>query len=149
MSYPLRGCSNRIFRFFWEIYLTAFTIFFRAGGADWTPGIHASKGAVGVTLIQAAVFVGIACWVGVATGARALYFPTWVAITFYLILGAANAYLLVICRHGISFEREFSNLTQRRKTLLLVSSVLLMVGAIAFFVCAASAYRKLPAQHLK
>ena len=55
-------------RFLKEIYLTAFVVFFRTGGSDWTPGINAGKGVAGVALIESAFLIGIAGWVDVAPG---------------------------------------------------------------------------------
>ena len=137
-----------MFRYIKEIYLTAFTVFFRAGGADWTSGINAGKGVTGVALIESAFLLGAASWIDVFVGTKSLLdIPRWAAIVTFVALCAANHYVLVVCHHGIVFEREFTHLSKSRKFLLVASCLLMMLTAIAFCISAASAHRKLPTHY--
>jgi len=132
-------------QFFKEIYLTAFTIFFRAGSAYWTPRINAGKGVTGVAMIEWIVLIGIASWIDVLVGTKSLLdIPKWATIIAFLALCAANHYPLVARGHGIAFEREFANLKKSRRILLLAGCVAMMLTAIALFIFSASFHRKLP-----
>ena len=134
-----------MFRFFKDIYFTAFTIFFRAASSTWTPGINAGKGVAGVALIESAFLLAIASWIDVLVGTKSLLdIPKWATIVAFFALCFANRYPLVGRGHGITFEREFTNFTKSRKVLLLASCVVIMLTAIAFFIYSASFHRKLP-----
>lgn len=131
-----------MFQFFKEIYLTAFTIFFRTGGAAWTPGINAGKGVVGVAMIEWLVLIGLVSWIEVLVGTRFLLgISKWATIIVFLALCAANHYPLVARGHGTAFEREFASLQKSRKILLLVFCAIIIGVAIAFFVYTAQVHR--------
>lgn len=131
-------------QFFKQIYLTAFTIFFRVGGADWTPGINAGKGVAGVAMIEWLILIGTASWIDVFEGRKFLLgIPKWISIVLFLALCALNHYPLVVCGYGTHFQHEFAHLRKSRKLLLLASCALVILGAIAFFICAARVHRNL------
>jgi len=132
-----------MFQFFKELYLTAFTIFFKVGGADWTPGINAGKGVASVALIESAFLIGIVLWIDVLVGTKSLFdIPKWAAVIAFLALCAANHYPLVARGHGITFEREFNHLKKTRKILLMASCVVIILAAIAFFIYSVSVYHR-------
>lgn len=131
-----------MFQFFKEIYFTAFIIFFRAGSADWTPTINASKGVAAVALIESAFLIGIASWIDIYFRIKSLFDNSKLtAILAFLILCAVNHFLLVVRGHGIKYEREFSHVTKNRKIFLVVSCVILMLASVVFFVISANAHR--------
>jgi len=133
-----------MFRYCKEVYLTAFVFFFRAGGADWTPGFNAGKGTAGVALIEWACLLGAMSSVDILLSTKALlHISNWIAVISFLALCGVNHYVLVVCRHGILFEREFSHLAKSRRYLLGASCLLMMLIALAFFMNGASAHRKL------
>ena len=130
--------------FFKEIYLTGFTIFFKVGSANWTHGINIGKGVTGVAMVEWLILIGIASQIDALIGTRSLLdIPKWTAIFAFLVLCAANHYVLVVCRHGIVFEREFTNLKKSRRILLVAACAAITLVAIAFFISAAQAHRKL------
>jgi hypothetical protein len=128
-------------RLFKELYLTAFTIFFRVGGADWTPGINAGKGIAGIALIEALLLLGIASWIEMLAGTR-YRIARWEAVITYFAICVGNHYSLVTCGHGTAFERRFSSLKSSRKILLIAASVAIMLVAVVVFVCSAQAHRR-------
>lgn len=130
-------------RFFKELYLTMFTIFFRAGGAEWSSGVNAGKGVAGVTLIESAVLLSILSWMDMLTGTTSfLSFSKWVAVVAFLAICAANHYPLVILGHGVTFERAFSDLKNTRRIFLVASCVVGLLLVVTFFIYSASAHRR-------
>ena len=59
----------------------------------------------------------------------------------FLVLCAVNHYVLVTRKHGITFEHEFTNLKKSKKVLLLTSSVVTILAAVAFFIYSAVVHR--------
>jgi hypothetical protein len=87
--------------------------------------------------------MGIAAWINILAGTDArLDIPKWAAGLAFLVLCAANYYPLVVRGHGITFEREFSNLQKSTKIRLLASCVGVILIAIAFFLYSAIAHRR-------
>lgn len=130
-------------RFLNELYLTAFSIFFRAGGSAWTPSINAWKGVVGVALFEGALLIGIAAWVNVLAGTKTLLaMPKWAQVGAFLALCLANHYPLVVRGLGITFERKFTSLQNSKKIFLLTSCVMVMLTIIVFFIFSARAHRR-------
>jgi hypothetical protein len=66
----LDAVIHSILRFFKEIYLTGFTLGFRVSGSSWSSGMNAGKGVAGVTLIEAAILMGIEGWTEMLVGTR-------------------------------------------------------------------------------
>src|ERR1035438_6222284 len=118
---------------FKELYLTAFTIFFRVGGAEWTPTINAGKAVTAIALIEALLLLGSASWIEMLVG-TAYRIPRWGALIAYFVICIANHYLLVTLGHGTAFERHFTSLNFARKILLIAASVAIMLVGVAFFV---------------
>lgn len=130
-----------MFRFFKEVYLTGFTLGFRSGGSSWTYRINASKGAVGVALVEWVILIGVEAWIEILIGVRShLDYFRWAVMIALFTLWFANYYVLVIRGHGTKFEREFSDLDKSRKTLLIIGFVAVLVAAIAFFYLSVSTY---------
>ncbi|MCX6894466.1 MAG: hypothetical protein NTZ16_02965 [Verrucomicrobia bacterium] len=132
-----------MFRFFKELYLTCFTVFFRFGGDRRTPRINTSIGVAGVTLIEWVSLVGIAGWIDILTGTKSiLSADKWAIRIAFLALCFVNHYILISRGHGITFEREFANLKKSKKVFLLASCLVMMLAAIAFFIHAGFAHRR-------
>jgi len=132
-----------MFRFLKEIYLTGFTLGFKFACERWTPLINLGKGVTAVALFEAFILMGIAGWIDVYLGSRTFLSASKMAVGIaFLVLCAANHYILVIRGHGIKFERDFSNLEKSRKIRLLVTCALLMLANFAFFIYSVSAYQR-------
>jgi hypothetical protein len=136
-----------MFRFFKDIYFTAFTILYKIPG-----GTHSSKSGTSVAaiaVIEWLFFAGIASWIDIFIGKRLLLTDAnslasskLVIVIIFIALGLVNYRILVIHGHGIKFEREFNNLKKSKRVFLLVSCVLLALVTIAFFICSRIAYRR-------
>ena len=132
-----------MFRFFKELYLTAFVLGFRVSGSSWTPGLNAGKGVAGVTLIEALILMGIEEWIEILVGTRFSFNSSpWALRIASLVLYFVNYYILVTRSHGIKFEGEFNNLKKSRKAILLVSCVVMILAAITVIICSVSAYHR-------
>lgn len=130
-------------RFAINIYLTAFTMCFRAGGSAWSSNINIWKGVTGVALIESAFVLGTAASVSVFFDKNVLPNMSKLAVIIsFLFLCATNYYLLVLRGDGIRFEREFDNHEKSMRLLLQASCVAVILGAMAFFVYSGIAYRR-------
>jgi len=130
-------------RFFKEIYLTAFTIFFRFCNGAWSPETNAGKSVTVIALIEEAFILGVVSWLDVLVGTRSfLNIPKWVIAVAFLALWVANQYLLVVLGHGIIFEREFTHFNKSKKIRLLTSCVAIIVGIVSFFVYSVSVFHQ-------
>jgi hypothetical protein len=142
MNHSVQDSPTPMLRLLKEIYLTAFTIFFRVGGADWTPSINGWRSVVCITLIEWFVLLGIGSWVDMFIGTQFLLnLSKWGIRIAFLVLCFVNYYVLVACSQGVEFEREFSHLKKSRKVLLVTSSVAIMLAAIVFFIYSAIVHR--------
>jgi hypothetical protein len=136
-----------VLRFLRELYFTAFTLFFRLG-VSWTPQHNAAKGVAGVAVIEALLLLAIDGWIEVVVGRGfLLHLPKYTIVFAFFAICAANHYVLVVRNHGIRFQQEFKHLSKTRKTLLVWISAGMMLMSIAFFLCSASAHRKVSAHH--
>jgi hypothetical protein len=125
-------------RFFRDLYLTFFTVGFRARapqelGGGWGPIVDAGKGVVVVCLIELLILKGLTSCIKAVVG-TGLFFDSseWKILATSLALYVLNYYMLVKCGYGIKFEREFTDLKRSRKFLLLASCAMLFLGSIAF-----------------
>jgi hypothetical protein len=133
-----------MFKFLKEIYFTAFTIFFKVGGAAWTPGINAGKGVTGVTMIEWALFVGVWSWIDVLDKTNTFTaVPKLAVIIAFFALWIANCYPLVVLGYGITFEREFNQLKKSKKMSLVAGFLTVLLVVTSFFLRATSAHREL------
>jgi hypothetical protein len=131
-----------MFRFFKEIYFTAFAIFFRVGGVDWTPTINAGKSVVCIALIESAFILGVVGWIEIFFKIRFFVdLPNLAIVIAFFILCAANHYPLVALGHGITFEREFKHLKTSRKIFLLTICITMILAVIAFFIYSGFVHR--------
>lgn len=132
-----------MFCFFKEVYFTLFTICFRVGGSDWSSNVNAGKGVACVALIESAFIMAIALWIDMLGGASfRVHFPKWALVSIFFALCIANHYPLVVCCHGLKFEREFNKLKPSKRLYLLASSSSIITVAIAFFIYSGLAYRR-------
>src|SRR5438270_368629 len=94
-----------------ELYLTAFTIFFRFG-VGWSAEMRALNGVGGVAFVEFVFLVSVASCVDMLTGTRTSLglSSTWRIVAACLTLCPLNHYFLVVRAHGIAFERQFSHL---------------------------------------
>ena len=127
-------------RFFKELYLTAFTMFFRLG-VSRTPAYGAGKGVAGVASIEAILLLSVVSWIQTLAGTKSRI-PKWEFVIPYFALCFANHYVLVSRGHGTAFECQFAHLKSSRRTLLLASCVAIVLAAVAFFIYSAVAHRR-------
>jgi len=134
--------------FFKELYLTAFTIGFRFRapqqlGGGWGPDTDAAKGVCAVTLIEAAILMGIMDRIEIYLEINMFsHVSRWTIYIAVLALYLPNRYVLITRGHGIRFERTFKNLTNSRKVLLLTTCLLMILTVMAFSIYSSIAYRR-------
>lgn len=122
-------------RFFKEICLTAFVIFYRipggkASGKTW--------GAVTIILlVEFFILMDVGLWIEIFTGTRVLTSTILSKLLIFILVFALyspNYYILVNRGYGVTFERNFNNLIKSRRILLVTSCVvLLLVTAVFYF----------------
>jgi hypothetical protein len=135
-----------IFRFFKEIYLTAFTVLFRLNA--WGPRTARGASVALIALIESGVLLGIDLLVDDFSGITLLpTIPKWAFIVIYFAIAVLNFYVLVFRRHGVKFEREFSHFKTGKKIQLILASVAVMLAAIALFIYAANVHRNIIAHN--
>jgi hypothetical protein len=131
-----------MFRLIKELYLTAFTIFFRINA--WPSRIAVVVSAATVTLIESIFLLGIASLLDDLLGTKILVnVPKWELYSFFFALGAVNCYVLIFRRHGIKFERDFTHFEKSKKIFLITSCVLIMLIAIVFSIYALTIHRNM------
>jgi hypothetical protein len=134
---------NFMFRFFKELYLTYFTLFFRFACDRWTRPSNLGKGVAGVTAIEAVILMVITAWIEIYIGTKFFFgINRWIIGIAFFALCLPNYYILVTRGHGIGFEREFSHLEKSRKNLLLASCAVIVLAIVAFFIYTVSAYHR-------
>jgi TctA family transporter len=121
-------------QFLKDIYLTTFAIFYRIGG--WGPRTNAAISAVVIALIESFVLITV-----LPDISKMLF------LVIYSGLYAVNLYLLVLRGHGIKFQKEFSHFRTSKKVLLTVASLVTILAAIAYFIFAARAHRRMLGIH--
>ncbi|MGB7749531.1 MAG: hypothetical protein WBN75_19845 [Verrucomicrobiia bacterium] len=136
-------------RFFKELYLTGFTLGFRARmpekfGGGWGPVIDAGKGVAVLSLIILINLTNIRGWIEIYIGTRFSFDSSrWAQWAIALIFFYANYYVLVTRGRGIKFEREeFKNLKISRKVLLIMSFTALLLATIVFSIYSVSTYQR-------
>jgi hypothetical protein len=67
--------------------------------------------------------------------------PKPIVIITFLALSLVNGYLLISRSYGVKFDREFDELEKSRRIVLVVSCVVVALGAIVFNVYSGIAYR--------
>lgn len=131
-----------MFRFFKEIYLTCFTLFYRFACKRWSHGSNVGKGLGGVVLIESICLIVIASWIEIYSGARFLLtqgkMTVWAVI---LIIAVPNFYALVVRDHGIKFEREFSHLEKGRRLRLVLNCAAVLLILLAFAIYSVYTYQ--------
>lgn len=131
-----------MFQLIKKLYLTAFVLGFKTGGADWGWNVNIGKGVVGVSMIQWALFTGCLSLLDVWTGTRfAMSFSKWVYVIAFAMLYLLNRYVLITCGYGIEFEREFANLKKSRRLVLACLSIAISTIILIFYVYGASVHR--------
>jgi hypothetical protein len=126
-------------RFFKEVYLTGFVLWFRFSRSKNFN--YKAGGAVAiVTLVESLVLMGISFCVEMFVGKR-LILPKPIVIITFLALSLVNGYLLISRSYGVKFDREFDELEKSRRIVLVVSCVVVALGAIVFNVYSGIAYR--------
>ena len=126
-----------------EIYLTGFSIIFRASRARKIT--HKAGSAIALlTLIDWMVLLGIAYCIEMCFLKQPLFshFSKAEIIIAFLALALANQYILWSRGHGIKFEREFNSLKRSKRILLLVSFGVLTVAAVAFCIWSTIVHRR-------
>jgi hypothetical protein len=136
-----------MFRFFKELYLTAFSLLnklpTRRGNEFGRIG-----GAIGaITVIEWFNLVNISACIEMMVGKRLLYFSKPVVIIAFFALFLVNVYALYIRGHGIKFEHEFDNLKKSRKILLVTSCAVLLLATIVFSIYSSLAHRHFISTH--
>jgi hypothetical protein len=136
-------------RFLKELYLTGFTLGFRARmpeklGGGWGPVIDAGKGVAILSLIILINLTNIRGWIEIYIGTRFSFDSSrWAQWAIALIFFYANYYVLVTRGHGIKFEREeFKSLKISRKVLLIMSFTALLLATIIFSIYSVSTYQR-------
>ena len=114
--------------FILEVYLTMFTIFFRAGSSSWPPSVNATKAVSVLTLIECLFLLGVTAWIDPIFGKPYLRIVKWKMVALYALFFWFNRYLLVRQRNGVVFEQEFSAKGKSRRVLLLTVSWLIIGG---------------------
>ena len=135
-------------QFIKELYLTAFTLFFRSGRLQWSRRTSEGIGVALVSLMECMVALSTSAWVDVAAGERILLpifrFSKLGFIIFWVLLYLANRYPLISLGYGIAFEREFNSLERAKKIRLIVVLAIAMAIVATSLVLAGIAYHKLP-----
>jgi len=127
-----------------EIYLTAFTLFFRAGGADWPRPINAGKGVAGIAMIEWLFLLSVWGGIDVYIQKNTLVgFSQLIVFAAFFGLCFANHYPLVILGRGTLFEREFGKLKKARRVRLLIGFSVVLLAIVAFFAWITSMHLKL------
>lgn len=130
-----------------QIYLTVFTLFFRAAADSWTASINAWKGVVGVTMIEWAIIVAVNAWLQWWLGTKLLFgLDKWAFYALFLLSFGVNYYALITRGFGIQYEQDFSALPKRERTSRLVigiSTVVVIVGllVVSFYTARPGALR--------
>jgi hypothetical protein len=141
-------CLMLMIRFLKELYLTGFTLGFRARmpeklGGGWGPVIDAGKGVAVLSLIGLINLTNIEYWFDICIGTRFTFDSNrWEQGAVFAAAFIANYYILVARGYGIRFEREFKNLKKSRKVLLVVSCAVLLLADIMFSIYSDSTYRR-------
>jgi hypothetical protein len=139
-------------RFFKDLYLTLFTLGYKAGFAGgWQRLNHRfgiimdqGKGVFLVSIMMFFILFGIKQYIGIHIGKRFAFDSLPVELVAVLAIYYVNLYILVTCGHGIKYEREFHTLKNNRKTVLIMSCLVLMFAAIAFTLYGRDTYLHLP-----
>lgn len=137
-------------RFLKDLYLTVFTLGYKAGIAGnwerlnpkWGPSVDAGKGVFLIWIIAFFILMGIKDWVEICVGTKFSFDSSlWVKVAISFALYLPNYYILVIRGHGITFERKFNDIEKSRKILLVVSFAMLLLVTVAFSIYSISAYQ--------
>jgi len=137
-------CTTRsLVRLLTESYLTIFVLYFRLGGGQWPPSMHADehKGVGGVTIVELVLILSLAAWVSAATG----YHLVWVeleAVVVFLVLYFVNFYFLVVRGSGVAFEKHFNNFPSIKRIALRSAAIGIMVIIWGIFFIAAATYHQ-------
>ena len=126
-----------------ELYLTGYVFFYRASSSSWPNAFNVGKGIAGVSLFVSLILMGINVWIEILFRSQIFIphvsrFVGWI-VAFAMFL--ANYYILVICGHGVRFEKGFNNLKKSRQKTLQVSCCVAQVVAVIFFVFSGYTYR--------
>jgi hypothetical protein len=131
-----------ILRLIKELYLTAFTIFFRISG--WSPKTNRGCSAAVITLIESVILMGIASLLDDLFGTTILVdVPKWKIYSFFFALGAVNCYVLIFRRHGIKFEHDFTHFEKSKKIFLVTSCLIIILTAVILSFYAITIHRNM------
>ena len=120
-------------KWFTDIYLSVFVLFFRIGQNSWSPMTNTAKAVGGVTWLQFTFLVGLIAWLYYFTGDRLLLSMS--RPTGYILFGIIyllNYYLLVTRHAGTRFELDFRVFAYRRRFTLLTASIALVIICFGF-----------------
>lgn len=126
-------------RFFKELYLTGFVIFYRIPSKkniDYRLG--AALGVV--AFVQSFILMGVACGIEIFIGGKLPELSRQEFLIIPLMIFFVNMYFISYRRYGIEFDKKFDKLDKSRKRLLIIGSIVFILVAIAFGVCMGIAY---------
>jgi hypothetical protein len=129
-----------------ELYLFAFAMLFRAGGADWSPRNNAARSVVVIALIQGFIILGIESWIEILSKTRLdLLYPDfgWVIWVVFACLLSCNYYILVIMGHGTAYERRYDNLDKNKKRRMQVCCIAGILISLLFSFGTMFLYRRI------
>ena len=129
-----------MFRLFKEIYLTAFTVFFRISA--WGPKTSVGVSIASIAMIESCILIGAVACADVLTRTDYLrLFPKWTVTVLVLFLFVLNHYCLVTRRSGIEFEHEFTHFKRSKKIQLVAVCATFVLAAGVFVVYSANLHR--------
>jgi hypothetical protein len=125
------------------IYLGMFLVLFKS--SRWpTPEANARISAAFLTLIEFFAILGIACWVDILLGTKAMSdFPKWSVFVFFLVLCIPNYHVLISKGYGARYVDEFAHFSKLKQWFLLLICAIMMIAIFLLCLYSATAHRKI------
>ncbi len=125
------------------IYFTMFLFSFKTS-LGWSPEFKASMSAASVTLVEFLALLGVADWIDILFGTKAMsQLPKWAVYATFFGLAVPNHYVLISRGYGLMFVSEFARFTKPKRRSLLTICTTIMVSIVAFCIYTASLHRKM------